>query len=543
MEQVEEVRTKLKKKGILRYTLSVCPECNMIIPAEIFEREGKVWIRKVCEEHGEVVELYYGSYEMYKRFLTYWKDGKGTRNPNVNASESVCPVNCGLCQYHISHTALANIVVTNRCDLACWYCFFYVRKGIKGAYVYEPTIEQIRQMVRALRAEKPVKGNSVQLTGGEPLLRDDLVEIIKAIREEGIDHIQLNTNGIRLALKPELAIRLREAGVSNLYLSFDGTTPETNPKNHWEVPYALDACRKAGIGVVLVPTVIKGYNDHELGNIIRFAYNNIDTVRSVNFQPVSLTGRVTDSEREKLRITIPDCIQRIEEQTDGMITKDDWYPVPSCTPITMIIEALTIKPKYELSTHPVCGAGTYVFQDAKSNKLIPITRFVDIDGFFEFLEEKADEIKSGKNRYLNAIDILMNIEKFVDKERQPEGLTLQKMLMALLLKHDYKSTGEFHLRSLFLGMMHFQDKYNYDAERVQRCCIHYLTPDGRILPFCAFNVFPEWYRDRVQEKYGIPVEEWEMMTGKRLEDGFYKGELRKGADTKGCLYEFIAKNE
>ena len=61
-------------------------------------------------------------------------------------------------------------------------------------------------------------------------------------------------------------------------------------------------------------------------------------------------------------------------------------------------------------------------------------------------------------------------------------------------------------------MMHFQDKYNQDEERLQRCDIHYLTPDLRIIPFCSFNVIPEWYRDKVQQKYGMPIEAWEGRT-------------------------------
>jgi uncharacterized radical SAM superfamily Fe-S cluster-containing enzyme len=103
-----------------------------------------------------------------------------------------------------------------------------------------------------------------------------------------------------------------------------------------------------------------------------------------------------------------------------------------------------------------------------------------------------------------------------------------------LVKHDYSSVGQFHLKSMFLGMMHFQDKYNQDEERVQRCDIHYLTPDLRIIPFCSFNVLPEWYRDRIQQKYGMPVEAWEAKTGKKLEDDLYRGTLRRGNHAAGC---------
>jgi hypothetical protein len=354
------------------------------------------------------------------------------------------------------------------------------------------------------------------------------------MKEEGVDHIQLNTNGINLALDPSMAKRLQTAGVSNLYMSFDGTSPRTNPKNHWEAPYAIDACRKAGLGVVLVPTVIKSINDHELGSIIKFGERNIDTVHAVNFQPVSLTGRLTKTERAKYRITIPDCIERIEDQTNGEVTSDGWFPVPSCSPVTSFIEAFTKREQYELSIHFACGAGTYVFKDQEKNKLVQITKFVDIPGMVEYLSEKTDEIYSGTNRYLVAAKVLTQISSFVDRSKQPHGLSFSKLLTDALVKHDYAAVGQFHLKSMFLGMMHFQDKYNQDEERLQRCDIHYLTPDLRIIPFCSFNVIPEWYRDRIQQKYGMPIEAWEAKTGKKLEDGLYKGTLRRGGHAPGC---------
>lgn len=533
--QLEAAPKLDQQRSFIRKTQSICPECNRILPAIVFERDDKVYMTKVCPEHGETEELYFGSYAMYQKFSTYWRDGKGTMAPNVPIEKCACPTNCGLCANHLSHTGLANLIVTNRCDLTCWYCFFYVKKGLEGAYVYEPTHDQIREMARVLKAERPVPGNSLQITGGEPTLRADLPEIIRILRERGIDHIQLNTNGINVALDPGLVTRYREAGVSNLYMSFDGVTPRTNPKNHWEAPYAIENCRQAGLGVVLVPTVIKSINDHELGQIIRFGQRNIDTVRAVNFQPVSLTGRMKKQEREKYRITIPDCIQRIEAQTEGEIPVDAWFPVPSCSPVTHFIEAFTRKPQYELSIHFACGAGTYVFEDTETKKLIPITSFVDIPGLLEFLDEKADALNSGANKYLVAARFLSKLNSFVNKEKQPRGLSFAKLLAGALLKHDYSSVGQFHLHSMFLGMMHFQDKYNQDEERLQRCDIHYLTPDLRIIPFCSFNVIPEWYRDRIQKKYGMPVPEWEAAVGEKLENHLYRGTLRRsGQHHPGC---------
>ena len=138
------------------------------------------------------------------------------------------------------------------------------------------------------------------------------------------------------------------------------------------------------------------------------------------------------------------------------------------------------------------------------------------------MQDKADEIEAGKSRPIVGMKILWNFGKFIDEKKQPTGLNIKRMLFEILVRHDYSSVGEWHMRSLFLGMMHFQDKYNYDVERVRRCNIHYLMPDGRIIPFCAFNVVPEWYRDYVQKMYGMPISEWEKKTGRKLRDDMYR---------------------
>jgi uncharacterized radical SAM superfamily Fe-S cluster-containing enzyme len=247
-----------------------------------------------------------------------------------------------------------------------------------------------------------------------------------------------------------------------------------------------------------------------------------------------LTGRLTKTERRSLRITIPDCIEEVEEQTAGEISADDWFPVPSCAPLTNFIEAFTNRAQYELSVHFVCGAATYVFNDQEKGRLVPLPRFVDVAGLMEYLEEKQDEIQSGSNRYVVAARVLFKIRSFVDREKQPRGLSFARLITDALVRHDYDAIGKFHKRSMLLGFMHFQDKYNYDVERVQRCDIHYLTPDMRIIPFCSYNVLPEWYRDRIQQKFGVPIEKWERETGRKLEEDLYKGTLRRGGHPAGC---------
>lgn len=529
----------MSEKNIIKKTGSVCPECQKIISATIFEKDGKVFIEKECKEHGSFSDLYYGSYEMYKKAESFADDGKGIDNPAIDKDNPLCPWDCGLCKMHKSHTALANIAVTNRCDSNCWYCFYFAEKA---GYVYEPNMKEIEVMLDALRAEKPVPCNALQLTGGNPELREDLVDIVKLAKKKGFEHIQLNTQGThKLQNDLEYVKKLREAGIGIMYLSFDGVTPKTNPKNHWEVPGILDNCRKADIGIVLVPTVIKSVNDHEVGDILKFGFKHNDVIRSVNYQPVSLVGRMPKQEREKHRITIPDVIQSIEEQTDGQVTKDDFFPVPTATAITRFVEAITKKPQYELSSHFACGMATYVFNDNGKMKSLP--SFFDVEGFVEYLNEKSEYLEKGGSRVVVGAKMLLKLKSFINEEKQPTGFSLSKLLYNALMKHNYDALGEIHKRSLFVGMMHFMDLWNYDIERVKRCCIHYAIPGGKIIPFCTFNVMPEKYRDKQQKEKAISIDEWEKTHNQTLKDGLYKRDVAKleSTDIYKKTYEGFVK--
>ncbi|MFA4855426.1 MAG: radical SAM protein [archaeon] len=505
-------------KEEIRKTTSLCPECLEVLPATIFAENAKVFIEKKCPKHGYVKELYWGSYKMYKRAEQFAAKGRGVENPNIQGPVT-CPKTCGLCALHKTNSSLTNIVLTNKCDLNCWYCFFFAEKS---GYIYEPTRQQIKEMLQKIRDEKPVPGNAVQLTGGEPTLREDLLDIIGDIKELGFDHIQLNTNGINLALDSKLAARVRHAGVNTLYLSFDGVTEKTNPKNHWEIPRVLDNCREAGVGIVLVPTIINGVNDHEIGDILRFGFDNIDTVRGINYQPVSLVGQMPKKQRAKYRITIPDVIAKIEEQTNAEITSEDFFPVPTAVPIAQFVEHLRNRPQYELSAHFACGMATYVFKDG--DKIMPITRFLNVEGFVEFLNEQGQEMKNGTSKYIVGAKSLFKFKSLIDTSKTPKDLNFTKVLFDVLVRHDYKALAAFHHKSLFIGMMHFMDLYNYDIQRVQNCAIHYATPSKEqpIVPFCAFNVIPELYRDKIQKEFGMSIKQWEKRTGRKLKNEYYK---------------------
>jgi len=519
IKHVGEISYNLPKlregEEVLSLTQSVCPYCYRILNSIIVERDGKVYIRRICPEHGEIEELYYGDVSLYKKMMKWSEEGRGPRYI-YTPIEKPCPFSCGLCPLHKQHSALINLVVTNRCDLSCWYCFFYSEAA---GYVYEPSIETIVNMIRSVKKQSVTI--NVQITGGEPLLRDDLVDIVKVLKAEGVRHLQLNTNGLRFSQlywedpvkAVEFSRALRVNGVNTVYLSFDGVSPVVNWKNHWEVPYIFEVFRKSSMtSVVLVPTVIRGVNTHEIGAIVRFAAKHIDIVRGVNFQPVSLTGMMKRHERAKYRVTTADLIKYVEEQTDGEVPREAWYPIPVSVVFSRLIEGISREYKFEMVNHPICGAATYVYVEKTSGlpRLIPITKFVDVDGLLEYLDERWEDLFSGSTRLATGLKVLYNIKKFFYEENLPPEFNLYKILFNIIIRRNYDALGELHYKMLFLGSMHFMDLYNYDIQRVQRCNIHYVVPDGRVIPFCAYNIFEDIYRDKILRENSVSLEEYSV---------------------------------
>lgn len=488
-------------------TKSLCPECLSVVPAQIMREGDKVVIVKKCESHGEFKDLYYSDFDVYKRFQKFEADGRSLSNPRTEQLKG-CPFDCGLCPNHKTQTLLANIDVTNRCNLHCPICF---ANAERSGYIYEPTRDQIWQMMIMLRAEHPVPCYAVQFAGGEPTLRDDLPELIEMAKRMGFVQVQIATNGVRMAENPGYCLRLKRTQLSTVYMQFDGVTPEPYlaARGFNALPLKLKAIenmRAAGLhNIVLVPTLVRGVNDQQIFDIVQFGADNLDVVRGVNFQPVSFTGRVDRNDLQKQRFTIPDFMESIEEQSNGMISKEDFFSVSSVSAISKMMEAWTNEPMVTFSIHPHCGAATYVFKD--KDELLPVTQFVDVEGLMCFLKMLGEKYRgsagSRLTRLLITERVIHAMPRFVDSSLAPEGVDMIGMMKSFVKGGVGKALVDFHEKSMLIGAMHFMDPYNFDLDRVQRCGIHYATPDGRVIPFCTYNIF---YRKEIEQKYAKPVD-------------------------------------
>ncbi|MGA2135897.1 MAG: tetraether lipid synthase Tes [Bryobacteraceae bacterium] len=498
--------------GLPKTTQSLCPECSQILAARIFEEEGRVVMQKSCPSHGEFHDILFSDVRLYLKMEEWtFGDNRGLENPMV-ANAAKCPDDCGLCNMHTSHTGLANIDLTNRCNLTCPVCF---ANANAAGYVYEPDFEQVRGMLRALRNEQPVAGRIVQFSGGEPTLYPRFFDVLRMAREMGFSHLQVATNGLKFT-DLEFAQQAKEAGLHTLYLQFDGVCDDvyrrTRGRALWEKKLqAIDNVRKANLKIVFVPTIVKGLNDHQIGDIIRLALENIECTSGISFQPVAFTGRISRHDLEAKRFTLSDFAHAVKTQTGICEPYEDWFPLACVSPFSKLLSAMRGEQTTTLTCHPHCSLGTYLFVDQK-RRAVPVTRFVDVGPMLQAMDVLARKTAERRVKLFSKFESWNILRKFFHQEKAPEGLTFNKFLQTLQGMTDKRygrgrlENEGFTYRTLMVAGMHFMDSYNYDIERVKRCVIHYAAPNGRIYPFCAYNS-GRVYREKIEREFAAPLEE------------------------------------
>jgi uncharacterized radical SAM superfamily Fe-S cluster-containing enzyme len=517
------------KKGLPKETRSVCPECGKILAASLYDKDGKVFMDKTCPEHGRFCDVYWSDTELFLRAEKFAHDGVGLKNPmdkNLKDGDSVHILIDGQRVDMLTCSALANIDLTNRCNMNCPICF---ANANQQGYVYEPDYETLMKMLDALRSEEPIKCTAVQFSGGEPTIHPDFVRIIKAAKDRGFAQVQVATNGIEFAKKYDTLKDASQAGLNTIYLSFDGVSDDiylqARDRKMFQVKLdVISNCKKLKEetgrcpSIVLVPTIVKGMNDHQIGDMVKFAFDNADIVRGINFQPVAFTGRITNEEVSEGRFTLPDLVKAFQEQT-GYSTKDDWYPVPVVAPISDFASIVLGEKKVTFTTHPHCGIATYVFMD-ENGDVTPFPRFIDVEAFSAGLMEISTQAEKARFKKLYLLKLLKLLDRTLIEENLPGGMTkkqFKKMMGSIMSKKSKTALASFSWKMMFFGGMHFQDSFNYDVERVRRCGVHYITPDLQIIPFCAYNGGPE-YRAEIEKKFSIPLDEWKKRNKKGAEE-------------------------
>lgn len=500
-------------RGLPKTVRSLCPECLKVIDATHYAENGKVYLAKTCPEHGEFKDLYFGDVDLYLKCEDYYYgDEAGISNPQTRMTGE-CPSACGLCDAHASHTGLGNIDLTNRCNLKCPVCF---ANADAAGYIYELSWEQIVRSLQAFRDMKPVACRAIQFSGGEPTLHPRLPDAIAKAKEMGFSHIQIATNAIRIGTEPDYVKQLEDAGLDDLYFQFDGVSDEIYRKTRgreglWDIKQkAIEAVRDTRMKIILVPTVLRGINDHQVGAITQFAIERVDAIAGICYQPVAFTGRIDETKRLAQRYTLADMAIDVGEQTGITRTPDDWFPLSCVQPFSRALSTIRGSQTMTMSCHPHCSLGTYLFV-GDDGAAVPMSRFFEIKSLLATFNKIAERYSKSRFKLFQKIRAFSDLRGIFKADQAPSGMTFQKFLHTLNGMIDKKvgrgKAGEATFKTLMVAGMHFMDAYNYDTARSQRCVVHFCDPDGKMYPFCTYNSGPV-YRSKVEPKFAVTPDEW-----------------------------------
>jgi 7,8-dihydro-6-hydroxymethylpterin dimethyltransferase len=408
---------------VLSNTQSLCPICLAVLDAQVVERDGVVHLEKECPEHGRYDVYLWPDVEHYR-----WIDSFPSpvvEPPVAHAPRAACPSGCGYCTSHVRHATLVEIEITRRCNLRCPVCFVSA-----GPAPTDPSMDTLRSMLEAALAQTG-SDTAIQITGGEPTVREELPEIVQMGLEVGLNWIEINTNGLRIAREPGYVERLRDSGICSIYLQFDGLSDDVYQIIRGEALLstklaAIERCREAGVRVVLAMAVVRGVNDDQVGAVVDFALANSDVVVAVALQPAFTSGRFEPD--EVVPIGMGDVIFTLAEQSGGKIEPYDLWPLST--------------------SHPVCSTSTLMVPEGDT--FVPVTRDFTIEEYLEGYDPTS-----------------------------PQG----SVYFDLLAKKGLSSEG-----CVSVVVMNYMDVTNVDLARMRECSMAVAMEDGRLIPFCAYQL-------------------------------------------------------
>ena len=446
---------------VLTETRALCPTCLLVVEAENIERDGKLWLRRTCTEHGTSESLILSDVEWWKWSRKFLRPGRKPENAVVETKYG-CPYDCGFCPDHQQHACVTVFEITETCDLTCPACF------AGEAHPNHVTLDDVAAMAKGLLHAEGGQADVVMLSGGEPTLHPHFFEIVDELRSLPINYLIVNSNGTRFARSPEFAREVADRELI-VYLQFDGFRAETYQalrarSDLYDVKIrALDNLAAAGARVVLVATVVKGINDDEAGAIVRFGAQH-PAVRAVSIQPQFGEGRHVAFDPTD-RVTLTDVIANIDA-TSGLFSREDFVPVPCCD--------------------PMCTAASYAW--VEGDVVTPVTQLVPVETYLEYLENASmpilsDAFQEDVAEMRAVLDRLYTKSSPAGSERQRDAfLCACEPLVA-----EFDRVNDLPGEVFAVTIETFMDRHLFDVSRIEKCCIQQALPDGRIVPFCAYN--------------------------------------------------------
>lgn len=483
--------SQIRDHRFLGLTQSVCPTCLAVVPAKIVSRDGRVYFRKQCPEHGLRDDFVCSDDRWFDR---PGFDLPGRMPPKFGIEpDRGCPYDCGLCTEHEQHTCIAVLEITSSCNLTCPLCYASSAPG--GKHVdFDDACRAIERLI-----ECEGRPEILQLSGGEPTVHPRFLDIFRYACSRPIDIVMINTNGLRLARDAALRREIAKlAHRTEIYLQFDGFDDCTHTALRGESLAAeklraVELLGEAGLRTTLVCTLERDLNLDQVGALVEYAQAR-PWVTGISFQPATYVGRYVEPHELERRVTFPDVIHAICEQTGGRWRDSDFLPLPCAHPNTHILG--------------------YGYRD--QGKTIPLTRFIDVENHLDLLANGVTFNRASARSLI--ADFLSRracggdggdcgcgpmLPESLSNARAEGSAALSLPVVRSAEETEIASSAEsFFRRALAqdlspadvfrITITSFMDAFNFDLRALMKSCVHHLLPSGHLIPFCAYNLL---YRD------------------------------------------------
>ncbi|MFH1460427.1 MAG: radical SAM protein [Candidatus Omnitrophota bacterium] len=354
-------------RQVKRKTTSLCSVCKQIIPAEVFTKNRKVFLRKICQDHGEI-DVFLGDADLYEQLDDFYFKIRSNKNSTIASPE---------------------LIVNFNCNMNCPVC--YLGHNRKYLEKFNPSLDEIDVFT------KNTSYKSLVISGAEATCRNDLFEIIKILKKYR-KTVSLNTNALKLADYKYVA-GLKKAGIDRVNVQFSGFDAQAEKflRGDNYIGQKIKALRNLNnlnISIGLNLLIAGGCNEKQMIEVLKMV-PQYGSLRMINFSTMVFAGGA-ENFPQKNYLVVDDLLKIIQVQTKGIINREDIY----------------IFKKLELVISSFLNKFTCFYHHAfliirKKNGYMPISNFLNLKKT-ELILEKYNKIYQN-SKFLAKIFLIMSM--------------------------------------------------------------------------------------------------------------------------------------
>jgi 7,8-dihydro-6-hydroxymethylpterin dimethyltransferase len=461
----------------------MCRTCRQIVPARVFLREGQVWQQSLCPTCANAPARIAGDVEWYlDQTLKTFPDRSPLRG--AHPPKEGCPHDCGPCTWHASPCQLPVFPVTNACELRCPICFTYNRSD----RLYYMSVEEVQETVAGIVASAG-SVDLVNITGGEPTLHPEILDLLRCCQRPEIGRITMNSNGLRLAEDMDLCKALADLGVY-VILSFNTFDPAISVRMHGKdlvavKRRAIENLTRAGARMTLLNVMMRGVNEEAAGGILDLMREN-DRILSLTVQTMAYTGQGGGCWAERSHLPVDEAARIVCQGSRGELEFSDFAPRPSA--------------------HPLCYSVCYMLKSGQA--FLPFARFAAKERIAELMKDSyLIRLEDDDTFFADGINDLfargerekLEVFRSLIERLYPTGKNGSAEAPLSLTAFERQRAAEESVRTVYVHA--HMDEDTFDCSRAMLCPDLVPAGPGRLIPACTYNLF---YRMKDERFYAQP---------------------------------------